>query len=149
MSVAAGIVSLVLIWKAGSAAVHDLNATSSLEEVRLECADLQGRIDSLVEESRLKKVQFSDDDASSPPDLASSCGLSLVEFSVISPSGKRGNQAENKWRMICIGHARSWGRFLASVEHSRLEVSLESGTWSCRGAMDTEVRGELVLVPAR
>jgi hypothetical protein len=146
VAMSASVVALTLFLQSGTNAFHDLAALTSADAMQAGCRQLEQRIDSLVESSRVEK-------ALSPvaikvgnysiPEMATSCGLSLVEYSLATPSERREKTTSNTWRMICVGSARSWGRFLSTLEHTKSGMTIQSGTWSCKGVADHEVRGDV------
>lgn len=151
-SVVLAIVSAVLLWQSGAKAVRSLAAMTSVEDVRAQCAILESRIDSLVEQSRAEKSLFpvvASEGSTVVPKLATTCGLSLIEYAMATQTGKRIKPSDNHWRMVCVGPARSWGRFLSSIGHSSSQLSIEMGTWSAKGVTDRDVRGDLTLVVNR
>lgn len=146
LALIASLTSLALLWRSGATVVRSLYAATSSTESQVECSRLEQQIDSLIELSRTEKV--SSLGASKPASLpkeATACGLSLVEFSLAPQTGKRGTSGETKWRMVCMGSARSWGQFLSMLENSQAEFAIVSGTWSCKGLIDRDVRGDIVL----
>lgn len=151
-SVVIAIVSALLLWQSGVSAARSLAAMTSVDDVRSQCATLENMIDSLVEQSRAEKSLFpvvASEGHTTVPVLATNCGLALIEYSVSTPAGKRSKSGENRWRMLCTGSARSWGRFLSSIAHSSSQMSIETGTWSAKGVADRDVRGDLTLVVNR
>lgn len=144
--------SALLLWRCGASAARNLAAMTSVDDVRSQCAMLENRIDSLVEQSRVEKSLFpvvASDGPTAMPELATNCGLSLIEYSMAAQTGKRNKPGDNHWRMVCVGPARSWGRFLSSIGHSSSQISIETGTWSATGVTDRDVRGDVTLAVNR
>lgn len=143
------VVALVLLWKSGASVIQNLHTATIVDDVREECDQLTYRIDSLIELSRADKSRPQKTAAlanATAPELATSCGLSLVEYSLATKSAKRTEGGDNRWRMVSVGSARSWGQFLITLRERRTKPVIESGVWSCRGVTSDDVRGDFVFV---
>ncbi len=71
-------------------------------------------------------------------------GLTLLEYSLVPGIG-RGSTSPGRWRVVAAGSAQAWGLFLARLDEYGVSPRVVSGTWSAKGWLDAQVRGEILL----
>lgn len=120
--------------------------SNDVARLRSDCLRLTQEVDSMVIVSRahpgrraLTPVALSD-----LTEEVAANGLTLLEYSLVPGTG-RGSTSAGRWRVVAAGSAQAWGLFLSRLDEYGVSPRVVSGTWSTKGWLDAQVRGEIVL----
>jgi len=126
--------------------VAKLDGGSDMKEIQLECATLEGEIDSLIHVLRREapKAPMTGDPQQEVTRLLTEAGLTLMSFSR-EATPPRAQNPVNRWRLSAAGNAADWGAYLAKFESCPGSGRIESAVWTTQSWTDREPHGNVVL----